>query len=277
MENDSWIKLFRRFKEWEWYDDINTKTLYIHLLLSVNYEEKNWRGKKIKRGQLITSIGNLANDCGLTIQQTRNSLKKLKSTGEITIKTTNKNTLVTISKYSIYQDSDLKKNKQSNKQTTNKQQADSKPTSKTTNKKNLETIEKYNTRENEEIKKNKQNNKQITIKEQTKNNQRTTTKEYKNIRNIERKKEKENLQNRDTYNQLIEKYTENAELQLLLKKHLQIRFAKSNGNVVTNESIIEGFNQLNLLTKSITSEDEKNQTKIEIDRKSTRLNSSHTS
>jgi len=35
--------------DWEWYDDINTKVLFIHLLIKANWKEKKWRGIKIKR------------------------------------------------------------------------------------------------------------------------------------------------------------------------------------------------------------------------------------
>ncbi len=30
--NDGFIKLHRKIIDWEWYDDINTKTLFIHIL-----------------------------------------------------------------------------------------------------------------------------------------------------------------------------------------------------------------------------------------------------
>ena len=32
--------------DWEWYDDINTKVLFIHLLIKSNWKEKKWRGIK---------------------------------------------------------------------------------------------------------------------------------------------------------------------------------------------------------------------------------------
>ena len=47
-----WIKLFRRFTEWEWYKNTNVKIVYLHLILMANPKEKQWQGMKIKRGQL---------------------------------------------------------------------------------------------------------------------------------------------------------------------------------------------------------------------------------
>lgn len=121
---DGWIKIHRKMLNWEWYDDINTKTLFIHLLLTANHKDKKWRGQLIQRGQLITSLEHLSNETKLSVQQIRTSLNKLKSTNEITTKVTNKYTLVNIEKYSDYQICENENNKQNNirnnNQTTNK-------------------------------------------------------------------------------------------------------------------------------------------------------------
>lgn len=121
---EGWIKLHRKMIEWEWYNDNNTKILFLHLLLTANHKEKKWQGQIIQRGQKITSIQHLADETNLTPQQIRTSLNKLKLTHEITIKTTNKYSLITIEKYSDYQDKDEENNKQdntrNNKRTTNK-------------------------------------------------------------------------------------------------------------------------------------------------------------
>lgn len=153
MEDESWIKLHRKFLKWEWYDDINTKVLFLHLLLNANYEEKKWRGQIVKRGQLITSINHLAEDTKLSVRQIRVALDKLKMTNEITIKTTNKFTLITIEKYSIYQVNNKTNDTQDDKQCDN----------------------------------------QVSNKRQTNDKQMTTTKEIKNIRNKELKNNKKEI------------------------------------------------------------------------------------
>lgn len=124
---EGWIKIHRQILNWEWYKDINVKILFIHLLLTANHQEKNWKGQLVKRGQKLTSLQHLANETGLTLQQTRTALIKLKSTGEITYTTTNKYTLVTITKYDDYQFADEKitnkiTNNQTNEQQTNNKQ-----------------------------------------------------------------------------------------------------------------------------------------------------------
>jgi len=98
------IKLHRKITQWEWYSDINTTRLFIHLLLTANFEDKNWRGVEIKRGQLITSLGNLSKQTSLSVRSIRTSITKLKSTSELTSKATSKFTLLTLINYSSYQD-----------------------------------------------------------------------------------------------------------------------------------------------------------------------------
>ena len=54
-----------------------------------NHEDQKWEGVTIKRGQRVTSYQHLADETGLTYQKVRTALNNLKSTGEITSKSTN--------------------------------------------------------------------------------------------------------------------------------------------------------------------------------------------
>lgn len=126
MNNEDWISLHRKFKNWKWYKDINTKTLFLHLLLIANYKDNYWKNILVKRGQLITSIEHLATETGLTIQQTRTAIKKLKSTNEITVTTTNKYTVISIEKYGIYQKNNREITNKVTEKITNEQQTNNK-------------------------------------------------------------------------------------------------------------------------------------------------------
>ena len=64
--SQGWIKLHRQLLEWDWYDDINTKVLFLHLLLKANHKEKKYRGKIIKVGQVMTGRKLLSLETGLT-------------------------------------------------------------------------------------------------------------------------------------------------------------------------------------------------------------------
>lgn len=98
-----YIKLFRKFKEWGWYKDPNTKAVFIELLLRANYKDGEYRGVQIKAGQAVFGRNELAEAVGLTPQNVKTSINHLKSTNEITIKTTNKFSVITVEKWAFWQ------------------------------------------------------------------------------------------------------------------------------------------------------------------------------
>jgi len=102
-----WIKLHRKITEWEWYDDIPARTLWFHLLVSVNYEAGYWRGKKIAAGQIITGRKKLAKATGLSEQQIRRVLKNLQNSQQINIETTKQYSIISIVNWKLYQQDNL--------------------------------------------------------------------------------------------------------------------------------------------------------------------------
>ena len=124
-----WISLHRKTIEWEWYTDANTVRLFIHCLLKANHIEKNWRGITINRGQFLTSIESLSKELRLSNQKIRTAINKLKSTNEITVKTTSKYSIISIACYDSYQDY----NNRDNKPATNQQQTNNKQITTTNN------------------------------------------------------------------------------------------------------------------------------------------------
>jgi len=102
--NESWIKLFRKFREWGWYGNGIVKDVFLELLLTANFEDKEWNGLLIKRGQTITGRKQLAEMLGFSEQNIRTALTKLKSTNEVTIKSYSKFSVITINKYNDYQE-----------------------------------------------------------------------------------------------------------------------------------------------------------------------------
>lgn len=113
-----YIKLHRKMIDWEWYNDINTKILFLHLLLKANWEEKQWQWITIERWEIISSIEHLSKETWLTTQKIRTSINKLKSTGEITSKSTSKYTLFKLKNYDSYQTEQQTEQQTSNKQIT---------------------------------------------------------------------------------------------------------------------------------------------------------------
>jgi len=99
-----WIKLHRKIVDWEWYDDLPTKSLFIHLLILANHEDNMWHGKRIKKGSLVTSLSSLSAQTGLSVKQVRTALNHLEKTGEIGKQKTNQNTLIIVLNYARYQE-----------------------------------------------------------------------------------------------------------------------------------------------------------------------------
>lgn len=135
------INLHRKIFEWEWYSDINTCRLFIHMLLSANWKDGNFHGITVKRGSFVSSYEKLSSQTSLTIREIRTAISHLKSTGEVTNKSTSKYTVFTVVKYDLYQRNDI----QSDKRTTNERQTNDKLTT---------TIEEGNKEIKEEINKN---------------------------------------------------------------------------------------------------------------------------
>ena len=103
---NGFVKIYRQIIKWGWYRDIPVKVLFLHCLFMANYQQANWYSKTIERGSFVTSIEELSQQTGLTVQNTRTALKKLISTGEITKSSTNRYTVITVVNYEKFQNSD---------------------------------------------------------------------------------------------------------------------------------------------------------------------------
>lgn len=136
MMHEGWIKLHRKFLDWEWYDDTNTKVVFIHCLFKANFEDRQYQGKTIKRGQLITGRKKFAKEVGLSVQQVRTAWNKLEATGEITTESTNQGTTITVCNYSTYQNREKNNNQQVTSNPTNEQPASNQQVTTRKNEKN---------------------------------------------------------------------------------------------------------------------------------------------
>lgn len=99
-----YIRLYRSLLNWEWYTDSNTKDLFLHLLLTANYEDKKWRGIIIKRGQRVASYSTLSAELKMSVKSVRTALNHLKSTNEVASLSTPEYSIITVNNYEKYQD-----------------------------------------------------------------------------------------------------------------------------------------------------------------------------
>ena len=95
--------MHRKILKWEWYSETNVKVLFIHCLLKANFADTNYKGLHIPRGSFITGRDVLAKETGLSVQQLRTAINKLKSTSELTTTSTSKGMTVTVVKYDDFQ------------------------------------------------------------------------------------------------------------------------------------------------------------------------------
>lgn len=159
----SFIKIDRKIVKWEWWSDINTFRLFFYMLITAYWKDGNYKGKPIPRGSFPSSVSELSKETNLTENEIRTALKHLKSTGEITSKSTNKFTVFSVKKYDLYQSDNKQNYEQITSQNTNELQTD---------------------------------NEQLTNKSQTNNEQLTNSilkenKNIKNVNNVKNEKKKE--------------------------------------------------------------------------------------
>jgi hypothetical protein len=114
---EGWIKLHRKLLNWEWYDDMKTKSFFLHCLLKANFETKRWHGFTIPSGAFITSLSKLNEETGLTTAEIRTCVGKLTESGEIEkVPLKHKQfTLIKVCNYGTYQNLDLENNNASTK------------------------------------------------------------------------------------------------------------------------------------------------------------------
>lgn len=137
MNDKGFIKLHRQVTIWEWWHKPATRLVFITCLLSANWKDCRFEGRKIPRGSFVTSLSRLSADAGVTIRQARTALRDLQMTNELTCEPTSKYTVITVNNYDLYQGRDTA----DDKQTTSERQTDDKQTT---------TIEEYKNIRNKE-------------------------------------------------------------------------------------------------------------------------------
>lgn len=102
IEN-GYVKTYRSMLNWEWHDDPFTLSVFFHCLLLANWKNKRWHGKTVNRGSFITSFGSLAKTCGVSVNTCRKCCQRLVETGELSVISTKRYTMITVRNYEKYQ------------------------------------------------------------------------------------------------------------------------------------------------------------------------------
>lgn len=143
-----WVKLHRELMEKViWTESTpEQKTILITLLMMANHKGKEWewQGHKFRAepGQFVTSLEKIAEKCGkgITIANVRTAIKRFEKLEFLTNQSTNKNRLITIVNWGIYQASEDEPNKQPNKHLTSNEQATNKHLTTNKNVKNEKNV-----------------------------------------------------------------------------------------------------------------------------------------
>lgn len=92
----------REIFDWRWFKKPKTAFLFVYLLLSSNFENRDFEDIIIKRGQYACTQERLSAETGLTLKEVRTALDNLKKTGDISIDTSRGYSIITISEYERY-------------------------------------------------------------------------------------------------------------------------------------------------------------------------------
>jgi len=143
MADRTYIKLFRKMLDWEWYKDANTFRVFMHILLKANYKPSTYMGHTIGAGECVFGRKKCAEELGISERQVRTALKHLKSTNEVTIRTTNKFSIIHIVKWEFWQIADGQETNKTTDSESNKRPASDQQVTTSKESKNSKNIRNY--------------------------------------------------------------------------------------------------------------------------------------
>lgn len=128
MMSGGWIKLYRKFLDWEWFADAKMVQLFVYLLLSASIEQRKWKGITLERGQLATTYPELAERTNQSVRNLRTALQRLEDGQIIGRQTTNKYTIITICNFDSYQDKEESQRQTNDRPATGQRQTNDRQT-----------------------------------------------------------------------------------------------------------------------------------------------------
>jgi len=124
---EGWVRLHRVCIENNWLKNHKLWVFWTYCLLKASYRDYvpkiKFQNIPIKAGEFIFGLHRAAEDTGLSVQSIRTCIDYLKKSKNLTIKTTNKFSVVTITNWTLYQsDEDESTSNPTNKQQTSNKQ-----------------------------------------------------------------------------------------------------------------------------------------------------------
>lgn len=100
---EGWIKIHRKIKDWQHFQEPITVLVWLYLLTTAQTKDTWYRGERLRRGELFTSLDAIREATGINPKSVRKSLASLAATGEIEITATRKGHKIRVNQYFKYQ------------------------------------------------------------------------------------------------------------------------------------------------------------------------------
>ena len=100
---NGYVKLNRNLLDWRWYRDANTIRVFLHLLLSANFKDQPFENIIVRRGEVATSYGAIAEALHISARQARTAVTHLKVSGTVSVKQYSKFQVISIISWDLYQ------------------------------------------------------------------------------------------------------------------------------------------------------------------------------
>lgn len=100
---NGYVKLNRNLLDWRWYRDANTIRVFLHLLLSANFKDQPFENIIVRRGEVATSYGAIAEALHISARQARTAVTHLKVSSTVSVKQYSKFQVISIISWDLYQ------------------------------------------------------------------------------------------------------------------------------------------------------------------------------
>jgi len=126
MNDDSWIKCYRKIREWRYRTDPEIFSVWMYLLLHAYHKERYQtignQNVLVKRGQVPVGRYAISEETGVEPSKVVRILNKLKSEHQIEQQTTNKFSMITIVNWEQYQNNEQQSEQRVNNECTPSEQ-----------------------------------------------------------------------------------------------------------------------------------------------------------
>lgn len=100
---EGYVKLSREIRDWEYFKDGNCMKVLIYLLVHAKYKPETYGGYNFEVGDVRFTYPELEKACGITYNQARDAIRKIKTTGILTVKSTPKFSVGSLKKWAFQQ------------------------------------------------------------------------------------------------------------------------------------------------------------------------------